>query len=88
MTVGVDPPAMVVRADAGEYDVAELMERLEAGERVIVTTEFMGDEREVTLRYDGETFYCDTPTRLHRHESADEMRTCLENQGYAAPGEA
>lgn len=87
MAVAVQSSDMVTRVDAGEYDVEELMERLEAGERVIVTTEFMGDERDVTLRYDGETFYCDTPTRLHRHESADEMRTCLEKQGYAEQGE-
>ena len=68
---------------AGELDVEELLERLEAGERVVVRTEFLGSEHEVTLRYDGETFYCDTPTRLHRHERREEMRSCLENQGYA-----
>jgi hypothetical protein len=68
---------------AGELEVEELLERLEDGERVVVRTEFLGSEHEVTLRYDGSVFYCDTPTRLHRHESRDEMRTCLRNQGYA-----
>jgi hypothetical protein len=74
---------MVVRADPGEYEADELLAMLRDGERVVVTTEFMGDERDVTLRYDGETFYCDTPTRLHRHDSPEEMRTCMERQGYA-----
>ena len=74
---------MVVRADPGEYEADELLAMLRDGERVVVTTEFMGDERDVTLRYDGETFYCDTPTRLHRHDSPEEMRTCMEKQGYA-----
>jgi hypothetical protein len=74
---------MVVSADPGEYEADELLEMLRDGERVVVTTEFMGDERDVTLRYDGETFYCDTPTRLHRHDSPEEMRTCMERQGYA-----
>ncbi|QGA84314.1 hypothetical protein [Halomicrobium sp. LC1Hm] len=69
---------------AGELAVEELLDRLEAGERVVVRTEFLGSEHEVTLRYDGSTFYCDTPTRLHRHESREAMRTCLENQGYAS----
>jgi len=68
---------------AGELRVEELLDALETGERVVVRTEFLGSEHEVTLRYDGTTFYCDTPTRLHRHQSREEMRTCLENQGYA-----
>jgi len=49
---------------------------------VVVRTEFLGSDHEVTLRWDGETYYCDTPTRLHKHDDAAEMRTCLENQGY------
>jgi len=69
---------------AGELAVEELLDALEAGERVIVRTAFLGSEHEVTLRYDGSTFYCDTPTRLHRHQNRAEMRTCLENQGYVS----
>ncbi|WP_018257485.1 hypothetical protein [Halomicrobium katesii] len=69
---------------AGELAVEELLDRLESGERLVVRTEFLGTDHEVTLRYDGSTFYCDTPTRLHRHESREAMRTCLENQGYAS----
>ncbi len=68
--------------DAGEMSSQELMETLDSGQRVIVHTEFLGSEHQVTLRHDGETYYCDTPTRLHKHESADEMRQCLERQGY------
>jgi hypothetical protein len=48
-----------------------------------VNTEFLGSEHTVTLRLDGGTYYCDTPTRLHTHDSAEEMRECIENQGYA-----
>ncbi len=69
---------------AGELTVEELLDALEAGERVVVRTDFLGTEHEVTLRYDGSTFYCDTPTRLHRHQDREEMRTCLRNQGYAS----
>jgi hemin uptake protein HemP len=68
--------------EAGELHVAELLETLENGRRVVVQTEFLGAEHEVTLRHDGDTYYCDTPTRLHKHTSAAEMRTCLERQGY------
>ncbi|MFC7018402.1 MULTISPECIES: hypothetical protein [Haloarcula] len=68
--------------EAGEADVEEILDVLEGGRRVVVTTEFLGGSHEVTLRYD-DVWYCDTPTRLHKHESRDEMRTCLERQGYA-----
>jgi hypothetical protein len=69
--------------DPGEMGVEELLGALDDGRRIIVQTQFLGNEHEVTLRYDGETYYCDTPTRLHKHTSADEMRTCLRRQGYA-----
>lgn len=72
--------------EAGEYGVEELLDALESGRRVVVRTEFLGNEHEVTLRRDGETYYCDTPTRLHTHESPEEMRECLTSQGYGRDG--
>jgi hypothetical protein len=71
--------------DAGERPASDLLAAIEGGTRVIVRTEFLGAEHEVTLRTDGETYYCDTPTRLHKHSSRDEMRECMRNQGYATP---
>jgi len=67
---------------AGEMDTDALMETLKTERRIVVQTEFLGSEHEVTLRWDGDTFYCDTPTRLHKHDDEREMQTCLENQGY------
>ncbi|WP_123535755.1 hypothetical protein [Halosimplex salinum] len=68
--------------DAGEMDADALLARIKSEGRVRVRTEFLDAEHEVTLRWDGTTFYCDTPTRLHKHDSESEMRTCLQNQGY------
>jgi hemin uptake protein HemP len=68
--------------DAGERGVEELLQELDNGRRIVVRTEFLGSEHEVTLRHDGDIYYCDTPTRLHKHGSRAEMRQCLENQGY------
>ena len=67
--------------DAGETDIEALLDTLESGQRVVVRTEFLDEPHEVTLRYDG-TWYCDTPTRLHKHDSREEMRGCLQQQGY------
>mgnify|MGYP006277174165 FL=1 len=75
------PEPLVI--EAGEITVEEMMATLESGRRVIVRTEFLGAEHEVTLRYSGEIYYCDTPARLHKHESAEAMQQCLRNQGYA-----
>lgn len=75
--------------DAGEVQPEEILDALKQGRRIVVRTEFLGSEYEVTLRWDGDTYYCDTPTRLHKHETESEMRTCLERQGYVddLPGE-
>ena len=69
--------------DAGEMAVEDLLEQLQDGKRIVVQTEFLGNEHEITLRHDGETYYCDTPTRLHKHDDEAEMRECIRNQGYA-----
>ena len=73
-----EPPVL----DAGELGADELLARIKEEGRIRLRTEFLDDEHEVTLRWDGDIFYCDTPTRLHKHDSESEMRTCLENQGY------
>ncbi len=61
----------------------EILGALVDGRRVVIVTELLGSEHEVTLRRDGSTFYCDTPTTLHKHGTEDEMRECITNQGYA-----
>lgn len=68
--------------EAGEASADEVLRALHDGRRVVVITELLGDTHEVTLRWDGETYYCDTPTRLHVHEDEAGMRTCIEEQGY------
>lgn len=75
-----------LRVSAGELTSDEILSALEAGRRVVVRTEMLGSEHEVTLRHDGETYYCDTPTTLHKHDTADEMRECIAKQGYAGDG--
>jgi hypothetical protein len=76
-----DPPVF----DAGEKGAEELLAVLKSERRVVLRTELLDAEHEVTLRWDGETFYCDTPTRLHKHDSETGMRRCLETQGYGRP---
>jgi hemin uptake protein HemP len=86
ITVPGERPDMTdtLQIEAGDLSVEEMLAEIEDGRHIIVSTEFLGSEHEVTLRHDGSIYYCDTPTRLHKHEDADEMRTCLRRQGYAA----
>jgi len=72
----------------GELSVDEVLAALNDGRRVVVRTEFLGSEHEVTLRWDGTTYYCDTPTKLHKHRDEAEMRQCIENQGYSRDADA
>lgn len=73
-----------LRIDAGERTADEIIDVIRDGRRVVVTTTTLEETQEVTLRYDGSMYYCDTPTQLHRHESESEMRTCIRKMGYAA----
>ncbi|SEW24772.1 hypothetical protein [Natrinema salifodinae] len=71
-----------LRIKAGDRTADEIIDAIEDGRWIVVTTTNLDDEHEVTLRYDGSVYYCDTPTRLHRHESEAEMRTCIRKMGY------
>lgn len=71
-----------MRMEPGELTVDELIGRLKAGNRVVIERTIAGTTHEITLRFDGETYYCDTPTTLHRHDTEEAMRGCLEEQGY------
>lgn len=71
-----------LRVRAGELEADEILAALREGRRVRIVTELLGSEHEVTLRHDGHVFYCDTPTTLHKHESEEGMRRCIEEQGY------
>jgi len=71
-----------MRATAGELDADVILDALNDGRRVVIETEMLGTEYEVTLRHDGTVYYCDTPTTLHKHEAEAEMRKCIKKQGY------
>jgi len=71
-----------LEVEAGERPADELLTALDEGRRVQVRVELLGGEHTVTLRQDGGTYYCDTPTTLHKHDDAEEMRRCIRKQGY------
>jgi len=50
-----------LRVTEGEMSADEVIDALNDGRRVIVLTEFLGSEHEVTLRWDGDIYYCKLP---------------------------
>ncbi|MFB6092665.1 MAG: hypothetical protein ABEK02_06615 [Haloquadratum sp.] len=71
-----------LRIEAGELTGREILEVLQDGRRVVVTADVFGGTHELSLRHDGETYYCDTPTTLHKHPTEEEMLDCIEKMGY------
>lgn len=69
--------------EPGECTIEEILSGLQAGERFTVRTEVLGSAEELTLRFDGETYYCDSPTILHKHTDEADMRKCIEDLGFA-----
>jgi len=70
--------------DAGELSADEISGALHDGQRLQVSVELLDQHHRITLRYDGEIYYCETPTRLHKHSDEAAMRACIEERGYAA----
>ncbi len=70
--------------EPGERTVDELLSGLKSGERFVIQTEVLGSMEELTLRFDGDIYYCDSPTILHKHTEEDAMRDCIENLGFTA----
>ena len=76
--------ASPLRLEPGERSADDIIDALREGRRVFLDVQMGGSAHEVVLRYDGETYHCDTPTSLHRHSEEAEMRACLDRMGYAA----
>jgi len=70
--------------DSGELSADEIIDALHDGQRLQVSVELLDQQHRITLRYDGETYYCETPTRLHKHSDEAAMRACIEERGYSA----
>jgi hypothetical protein len=71
---------------AGELPSDEIVALLHDERRVRIRTEVAGDEHTVVLRYDGDTYFCDTPTKLLRSAAKEDLVRCLRRMGYSADG--
>ncbi|WP_306052834.1 hypothetical protein [Natronococcus wangiae] len=72
-----------IRIDRKDLTSEEIVRELDKGNRIIVEVEILGKSLNMALRRQKGTYYCDTPMKLLRYETRDEMRTCLERYRLA-----
>ena len=78
-------PTESPRIAATETSTSALIDRLDAGERVVLELKKLGITTTVTLRKQGETYYCETPIKLLTYDTREGMKTCLERLGVDEP---
>lgn len=71
-------PESSVEVPRKEFSTEEALNRIEAGQRVVVTVDIMGASRDVTLRKTDEEYVCDTGLKLLSYDDRDGLRTCIE----------
>lgn len=75
----------ITRVSREELTAIEILDILEAGGRVVIELSVLGNAMNVVIRQHNGTYYCDTPMKLLRHDSQDELRECLEKFRLARP---
>lgn len=61
-----------------EFSSQEVLDRIDDGQRVIVTVDVMGIEREVSLRKADNEYVCDTGLKLMSYEDRAGLKACIE----------
>ena len=74
-----------LRVTAGELTSPEISSKLEAEHRVIIEVGVLGMSVDMVIRKTAGTYYCDTPVKLPRYDTEDEMKRCLERYRLADP---
>lgn len=74
-------PDKAVEFSAEETTAAEIIERLDDGERITLEIEKLGITTDVTLRKQSDTYYCDTPIKLLTYDDREGLETCLQRLG-------
>lgn len=81
-----------VRVSRDELTAGEVLAVLNDGGRVLVEVDILGSSTEAVIREHRGTYYCDTRTKLFKHDTEAGLRECLESNelvlSEAATGES
>lgn len=69
----------------GELTATEIVDEVDTGNRVVIEVDLLGTSVRMAIRKRSETYYCDTPVKLLKYRSPEEMRSCLERYKLATP---
>ena len=61
-----------------ELTATEILAILEDGGRVLIEMSVLGKTTNVSIRQQSGTYYCDTPVKLMKYDTQDELQKCLE----------
>jgi hypothetical protein len=67
-----------VKISRKELSSDEVIELVKTGQRVIITVEMVGIERDVTLRKTDGKYVCDTGFKLMNYDDQEGLKACIE----------
>lgn len=70
--------ASTVRITDPEFTAEEVLELLDAGNRVLLTSEIVSPSTDVSIRKRDGEYLCDTGIKLLQHADREEMKRCIE----------
>ena len=68
-----------------ELTAPEIIDIVNDGGRVIIEQSILATSVRLVIRYQDGTYYCDTPMKLMKHETEEELRDCLERYRLTKP---
>jgi hypothetical protein len=78
-------PRTVYSVGIDETTSDELLSVLDDDQEVNLEVGSADSTHSVTLRKQGDTYYCDTSVKLYSYESHEELLSCLEELGVPTP---
>lgn len=80
-------PADPIKIARKELSSEEVLDRIEDGQRVIVTVGTLGVEKDVVLRKTERGYVCDTGFKLLTYDDREGLQQCIERLQLTEPEE-
>ena len=61
-----------------ELSAVEVLDIVDEGGRVVIEMSVLGKTTKVVIRHRDGIYYCDTPMKLLKHETRQDLQNCLE----------
>lgn len=75
----------ITHASRSELTAPEILDILEGGGRVLIELSVLGKSTTVVIRAHNGIYYCDTPMKLLKHDTPEDLQKCLERFRLTKP---